>query len=185
MFLLSNLPHQYQSWTMPNTWFLIQNSSFRAKLTLPSNSFLCIVEPRKWIKSKLFHIALNTVTHLVANVRYLHRVVQYFGIQSRMRYDVRFVRYFQGWFVNYAWLNNLTWFSFNCLSRTMYWKLKPHALELIIEQLNNSGEVSFCVDTDTCNHGSVKMYPICARYTRNDLNAYVTFSRKPKLSETK
>ena len=63
--------------------------------------------------------------------------------------------------------------------------MKPHALELIIEQLNNSGEVSFCVDTDTCNHGSVKMYPICARYTRNDLNAYVTFSREPKAVRNK
>lgn len=52
--------------------------------------------------------------------------------------------------------------------------LKPHVLELIIDQLNDHGEVPFCVGTDASNHGSRKMYPVCARYyTRDGLREVV------------
>ena len=42
--------------------------------------------------------------------------------------------------------------------------LKPHSQKLIKDELQAYGGVPFCVGTDASNHGSLKLYPVCARY---------------------
>lgn len=42
--------------------------------------------------------------------------------------------------------------------------LKPHSQKLIKDELQAYGGVPFCVGTEASNHGSLKLYPVCARY---------------------